>query len=64
MNFKLWLNFAVSAVDNVSLILASKDDNDTGNDDRAARFLRYVGVGLRAIINDQPIPNAPAEFRA
>lgn len=60
--WKLWLNLAVAGLESASQILAAKDPDTIGSDDRAARFLRYAATAIRAILNDQEIPAAPAEF--
>lgn len=64
MDWKFYLTFAAGPLELVSKLLASKDANTTGADDKAAAFLHYASLGIRAIINDQDVPPLPAPLAA
>ncbi len=59
MNWKFHLMIVYPNPQVVSQLLANRDANTTGSDDRAAQFLHYASVAIQAIINDQPLPTMP-----
>lgn len=64
MNWKFYLMMAYPSLEMVSRMLAQKDADNVGPDDKAAAFLHYASVAIQAIINDQPLPQPPAALLA
>lgn len=46
-------------LETASKLLAAKDANTTGKDDMVAKILHYAHVSIDAVVNDQPLPQAP-----
>jgi hypothetical protein len=58
----LILTLILPQLESASKILAAKDANATGKDDQVARILHYAYVAGQAILNDQPVPEAPTNL--
>lgn len=63
MNWKLMLMFIAPLLSQVAFLLAHKDEDDTGIDDKAAAFLKYAATAINAIIADQPLPTLTPELK-
>jgi hypothetical protein len=64
MNFKLIILSILPIVTYIENYYRNKDANDTGKDDKTAKFLNYTRKGLTAIAYDTDLPDAPAELSA
>lgn len=57
---RMYLMFVAPLLESVSRMLANKDANTDGPDDKAASFLHFAAVGVTAIIEDRPLPMVPS----
>ena len=62
MNWKLLLMMVGPILSQIAFLIAAKDADDEGIDDKAAKFLKYAAVAIQAIIADQPLPVMSADL--
>lgn len=60
MNWKFYLMLVYPNLEVASKLLAARDADSVGTDDKVAAVLHFASISVQAILNDQPLPNVPA----
>ena len=61
--WQLILMLVAPQLETASRLLASKDPDNVGVDDKVAAILHYAYVAVNAVLSDQPVPALPEALK-